>query len=40
MMLPLELVIGMHDRVGYFTPYLETDKFGILKDGQTLVSEN
>ena len=27
------------DRVGYFTPYLETDKFGILQDGQTLVSE-
>ena len=27
------------DRVGYFTPYLETDKLGILKDGQTLVSE-
>jgi len=27
------------DRVGYFTPYLDTDKFGILKDGQTLVSE-
>ena len=23
--------------VGYFTPYLETDKFGILQDGQTLV---
>jgi len=27
------------DKVGYFTPYLETDKLGILKDGQTLVSE-
>ena len=27
------------DRVGYFTPYLETDKLGILKDGQTLVSK-
>ncbi len=27
------------DRVGYFTPYLETDKLGILKDGQTLVNE-
>jgi 7-cyano-7-deazaguanine synthase len=27
------------DRVGYFTPYLDTDKLGILKDGQTLVSE-
>ena len=27
------------DRVGYFTPYLDTDKFGILKDGQKLVKE-
>ena len=27
------------DKVGYFTPYLETDKFGILKDGQQLVEE-
>ena len=27
------------DRVGYFTPYLETDKLGILKDGQKLVKE-
>mgnify|MGYP003123531745 FL=1 len=27
------------DRVGYFTPYLETDKLGILKDGQELVKE-
>ena len=25
------------ETVGYFTPYLETDKFGILQDGQTLV---
>ena len=25
------------DKVGYFTPYLETDKLGILKDGQELV---
>jgi 7-cyano-7-deazaguanine synthase len=24
------------DRVGYFTPYLDTDKFGILKDGEYL----
>ena len=24
------------DRVGYFTPYLDTDKFGILQDGQIL----
>jgi len=24
------------DRVGYFTPYLDTDKLGILKDGQIL----
>ena len=24
------------DKVGYFTPYLETDKLGILKDGQVL----
>ena len=24
------------DRVGYFTPYLDTDKFGILKDGEVL----
>ena len=27
------------DRVDYFTPYLETDKLGILKDGQELVKE-
>ena len=27
------------DKVGYFTPYLETDKLGILKDGENLVSE-
>ena len=26
----------MNDRVGYFTPYLETDKLGILKDGLVL----
>ena len=25
------------DKVGYYTPYLETDKFGILQDGQNLV---
>jgi len=24
------------DKVGYFTPYLETDKYGILQDGQRL----
>jgi 7-cyano-7-deazaguanine synthase len=28
-----------HERVGYFTPYLETDKFGILKDGEVLCEE-
>ena len=27
------------EKVGYFTPYLETDKLGILKDGQELVKE-
>ena len=27
------------DKVGYFTPYLDTDKLGILKDGQKLVKE-
>jgi len=27
------------DRVGYFTPYLKTDKLGILRDGQELVKE-
>jgi len=27
------------ERVGFFTPYLETDKFGILKDGQVLCEE-
>ena len=27
------------DRVGYFTPYLDTDKFGILQDGEVLVKE-
>ena len=26
-------------RVGYYTPYLQTDKLGILKDGQELVKE-
>lgn len=27
------------ETVGYFTPYLETDKFGILQDGQILVKD-
>jgi len=27
------------DRVGYFTPYLELDKLGILKDGEKLCKE-
>ena len=27
------------NRVGYFTPYLDTDKFGILQDGEKLVEE-
>ena len=27
------------ERVGYFTPYLDTDKFGILQDGEKLVEE-
>jgi len=27
------------DKVGYFTPYLDTDKLGILKDGQKLVEK-
>ena len=27
------------EKVGYFTPYLDTDKLGILKDGQNLVEE-
>jgi 7-cyano-7-deazaguanine synthase len=27
------------DRVGYFTPYLDTDKFGILQDGEVLCNE-
>ena len=27
------------ERVGYYTPYLETDKFGILEDGQVLCAE-
>jgi 7-cyano-7-deazaguanine synthase len=27
------------ERVGYFTPYLNTDKFGILQDGEKLVEE-
>ena len=27
------------DKVGYFTPYLETDKLGILKDGEQLIEE-
>lgn len=27
------------ERVGYFTPYLNTDKFGILQDGEVLCNE-
>jgi len=27
------------DKVGYFTPYLDTDKLGILKDGQKLTKK-
>ena len=27
------------DRVGYFTPYLNTDKFGILQDGEVLCAK-
>ena len=27
------------DKVGYFTPYLDTDKLGILKDGEVLFDE-
>ena len=27
------------DMVGYFTPYLNTDKFGILQDGEKLVEQ-
>jgi len=27
------------ERVGYFTPYLDTDKFGILQDGEVLCNE-
>ena len=27
------------EKVGYFTPYLETDKLGILQDGQKLTKE-
>jgi 7-cyano-7-deazaguanine synthase len=27
------------EKVGYFTPYLDTDKLGILKDGQNLCEE-
>ena len=27
------------ERVGYFTPYLDTDKLGILKDGEVLVKQ-
>ena len=27
------------EKVGYFTPYLETDKYGILQDGQKLCGE-
>ena len=27
------------ERVGYFTPYLDTDKFGILQDGDVLCEE-
>jgi len=27
------------EKVGYFTPYLETDKYGILQDGQVLCEQ-
>jgi len=27
------------DKVGYFTPYLQTDKLGILKDGEVLANQ-
>jgi hypothetical protein len=27
------------EKVGYFTPYLEGDKFTILQDGEAYVSE-
>jgi len=27
------------EKVGYFTPYLDTDKLGILKDGQKIIEE-
>ena len=27
------------ERVGFFTPYLETDKYGILQDGESLCEE-
>ena len=27
------------EKVGYFTPYLDTDKLGILKDGQKLIEK-
>ena len=27
------------EKVGYFTPYLQTDKYGILQDGQVLCEE-
>lgn len=27
------------DKVGYFTPYLDTDKLGILKDGEKLIEK-
>ena len=27
------------DKVGYFTPYLDTDKLGILKDGEKLIEQ-
>ena len=27
------------EKVGYFTPYLDTDKLGILKDGQKLIKK-
>ena len=28
-----------HERVGYFTPYLDTDKFGILQNGEILCAK-
>jgi hypothetical protein len=39
MTMRFEWVIGIADRVSYWTPYLEGNKFTILQDGEKLCEE-